>query len=110
MSQFCQSLGRAKVKHYGICENIADTFESEATATDARDPPDRMVQFRMDFFEGWYHQQSPKDQQIIKDLAMGSTQSEVAKKHGLTSACIAWYRKKYAESWDTFIKDRKKVA
>jgi hypothetical protein len=107
MSNFTQSLGRAKTKNYGICENVTDTFESEATAGDGRYPPDRMVQFRLDFFETWLADQSPRDQSIIKDLAMGSTQSEVAKKHGVTSAHIFHDRKRYAKSWKAFIADKK---
>jgi hypothetical protein len=42
----------------------------------------------MDFHEGWLQQQTPKDREIIRELAMGSTQSEVARKFGVTPACI----------------------
>jgi hypothetical protein len=92
MSFYCQSLGRAKTEYYGICENLEDTFVPNA------------ANFRLDF-EDWYYQQEPRDQQIIDDLAMGETLSAVARKHGLTPACIFQYRKRYANSWDKFIKE-----
>jgi DNA-binding NarL/FixJ family response regulator len=111
MSSYCKSLGRVHtVKHYGLAENIADTFEGEASATDGRYPPDRIVQFRMDFHEGWLQQQSPKDKEIIRELAMGSTQSEVARKFGVTPACINQYQKRYRASWNAYIADKKEAA
>jgi hypothetical protein len=109
-SEHCQFLGRSKVKHYGLAENITDTFQSEASATDARYPVHRAIQFKIDFHETWLQQQTPKDQAIIKELAIGSTQSETARKFGVTPACINQYQKRYAKSWSDFIKDRKKVA
>jgi hypothetical protein len=63
------------------------------------------VRIKLDFFEGWLRQQCPQDREIIRDLALGSTQSEVAKKHGLNSGSVAWLRKKYARSWDAYISD-----
>jgi hypothetical protein len=111
MSSYCKSLGRVHtVKHYGICENVADTFEGEASATDGRYPPDRVVQFKIDFYEGWLQQQTPKDREIIRELAMGSTQSEVARKFCVTPACINQYQKRYRASWNDFIKDKKEAA
>jgi hypothetical protein len=111
MSSYCKSLGRVHtVKHYGLAENIADTFEGEASATDGRYPPDRIVQFRMDFYEGWLKQQSAKDKEIIRELAMGSTQSEVARKFCVTPACINQYQKRYRASWNAYISDKKEAA
>jgi hypothetical protein len=111
MSSYCRSLGRVHtVKHYGICENVADTYEGDASAMDARYPPDRVVQFKMDFYEGWLQQQSPKDREIIRELAMGSTQSEVARKFGVTPACINQYQKRYRASWNAYIADKKEAA
>jgi len=46
------------------------------------------VQFKIDFFEGWLPQQSPRDQEIILDLAKGHTTGEVAKKHGVSDGAI----------------------
>jgi hypothetical protein len=111
MSSYCKSLGRVNaVKNYGICENVADTFESETSATDGRYPPDRTVQFRIDFHETWLQQQTPKDLAIIKELAIGSTQSETARKFGVTPACINQYRKRYAASWNAYIADKREAA
>jgi hypothetical protein len=107
MSRYCQSLGRAKTKNYGLAENITDSFESEASAGDGRYPPDRIVQFRMDFHEGWLKQQNPKDREIIRLLAMGERPSDVARKVGVSPACINQYQKRYAKSWNAFISDKK---
>ena len=107
MSKCCQLLGRAQIKHYGAGEYVTDTFESTATALDARYPVDRTVQFKIDFFEDWYQRQSPRDKEIIRDLAMGYTTNEVAKKFGVSAGLISQYRKKYAESWYTFISDKR---
>jgi len=102
-SEHCKALGRSSVRNYGLALNIADTFESEATVRDARYPVADAVQFKLDFFEGWLPQQSPRDQEIILDLAKGHTTGEVAKKHGVSDGLISQYRKRYAQSWDAFI-------
>jgi hypothetical protein len=109
MSHYCQSLGRSKVKSYGLAENIADSFESEATVTDARYPVDRTVQFKMDFVEGWLQQQTPKNKEIIRLLAMGDIPSEVARKMGVSPACICSYQKRYRASWNEYISDKKEA-
>jgi hypothetical protein len=107
MSSFCKSLGRVHtVTNYGLCENVADSFESEASAGDGRHPPDRVVQFKIDFHEGWLQQQSPKDKEIIRLLAVGERPSDVARKVGLTPACINQYQKRYRASWNTYISDK----
>ena len=106
MSHYCQNLGRSKVKNYGLAENIADCFTSEATATDARYPVDRTVQFKMDFFEGWVQEQSERDREIILDLAMGETTGDVARKYGVTDGLISQYRKRYRASWNEYIADK----
>jgi hypothetical protein len=111
MSSYCKSLGRVNtVKHSGLAENMTDSFETDTAAADARCPPDRTVQFRMDFHEGWLKQQTPKDKEIIRELAMGSTQSEVARKFGVTPACINQYQKRYRASWNAYIADKKEAA
>jgi len=110
MSSFCQSLGRSKVKNYGLAENIADSFESEATATDARYPVARTVQFKMDFFEGWLQEQTPKHQEIIRLLAMGNSPSEVARKCGVSPVYICQSQKRYRASWNEYIADKKEAA
>jgi aminopeptidase N len=111
MSSFCRSLGRVHtVKHYGLAENIADTFEGDASAMDGRYPPDRVVQFKMDFYEGWLQQQTPKDKEIIRLLASGETPSNTARLVGLSPACINQYQKRYRASWNDFIKDKKEAA
>jgi FixJ family two-component response regulator len=56
------------------------------------------VQMKMDY-QGWYHLQSPRDQQIIDDLSMGCTTGEVAKKFGVSDGLISIKRKNFANSW-----------
>jgi DNA-binding NarL/FixJ family response regulator len=98
------------VKHYGLAENIADTFEGDASAMDARYPPDRVVQFKIDFFQGWLQQQTPKNREIIRLLAMGNIPSEVARKLGMSPATICQYQKRFRASWNEYIADKKEVA
>lgn len=103
MAEHCRWLGRSTVKNFGLATDIADSFESEATATDARYPVHKTVQLKMDFFENWYRQQSPRDREIICDLAMGETTGDVAKKYGVSPGAASQWRRKYADSWYSFI-------
>ena len=62
----------------------------------------RKVQTKMDF-QDWYHLQTPKDQDYITDLALGYTQSEVARRHGVSPGAICQRQRKYATSWSAFV-------
>ena len=104
-SPFCQQLGRARIKHYGLAHNIADSFESESLARDARYPVHRLAQFRLDFFEGFYQRQSSKDQEIIRLLAYGESTGDVAKKYNVAPAMVTYWRRKYEKSWREYIAD-----
>ena len=66
----------------------------------------KSVAFKLDF-QDWYRQQSARDQEIIRDLAMGEMPSDVAKKFGVSPSRITQYRRKYAASWYTFISDKR---
>jgi len=102
-SLFCQNLGRATIKHYGLATNIADSFESEATATDARYPVHRSVGFKIDFFQTWLANQPPKAQSVLRDLGFGYTPGEVSKNHNISQARVCQIRKAYEKSWNEFI-------
>ena len=65
----------------------------------------KTVQFKMDFSD-WYYRQSPKDQDIIYNLAMGEIPSDIARKHGQSPASITYRRRYYAKSWKDFIADK----
>ena len=65
------------------------------------------VQFKLDF-QDWHHRQSPRDQQIIDDLAMGETTGAVSKKHGVSPALISIKRRDFAKSWKRFIDPEEK--
>ena len=67
------------------------------------------VQFKIDF-EDWHHCQSPRDRQIIDDLAIGETTNAVAKQHGVSASVISIKRKQFAQSWDAFINPPEKLA
>ena len=67
------------------------------------------VQFKIDFHDDWYHRQSPRDQQIIDDLAIGKTTGEVARKYSVSDGLISQYRKRYRASWESFINPSAKV-
>ena len=102
-SPHCQLLGRSQVLNFGLADRIADSFESEATAADARYPVHRTVQLRIDFFQTWLRQQSHRDQQIIRDLAMGETTNDVSRKYGFSAGRISQLRRTFADSWYSFI-------
>ena len=42
------------------------------------------------------------------DLAMSETTGDVAKKYKVSAGLISQYRKRYAESWNDFIADKRK--
>lgn len=108
-SPHCQLLGRAKIRNAGLARHIADSFESEASAADARYPVHKIVQLRIDFFQTWLMQQSQRDQEIIRDLARGETTNDVSRKHGVSAGLISQYRRRYAESWYSFINPAEEV-
>ena len=108
-SERCRWLGRSTVKNYGLALQIADSFESMATATDARYPVHKTVALRIDFFENWLKNQTPKDQEIIKDLAYGHSTNDVSRKYGLSAGRISQLRKSYATSWYQFVSDKKEA-
>jgi hypothetical protein len=64
------------------------------------------VEFRMDY-ESWYQQQSLLDKAVIRDLADGCSITEIAGKYGLTKGRISQLRKKYVDSWTTYINPEK---
>jgi RNA polymerase sigma factor (sigma-70 family) len=68
-----------------------------------------MVQMRIDF-STWLTDQTPRDQNIIKALSHGFTTNEVAKMHGVSASLISQYRKKYADSWNAYIADKRETA
>jgi len=105
--EMCKYLGRSKIKHYGLAENITDSFESESTANDGRYPIHRTVALKIDFFENWFAHQTPKDQEIIRLLAYGETTGDVAKKYNVSPAMVTYWRRKYEKSWNEFISDPK---
>jgi hypothetical protein len=110
LSERWQYLGRAQVVTEGSAgEGILDAFISDSTIVDAWCSVDRMVQFKLDFFEGWFRQQTPRDREIIRDLAMGETTGDVAKKYKVSAGLISQYRKRYAESWNAFINPPEKT-
>ena len=53
------------------------------------------VQTKLDL-QDWYHMQTTRDQDYITDLALGYTQSEVAKRHGVSPGAICQRQRKYA--------------
>ena len=62
----------------------------------------REVGFKIDF-QSWYHLQTPQDQDYITDLVLGYTQSEVARRHGVSPAAICQRQRKYTTLWNNFI-------
>jgi predicted nucleic acid-binding Zn ribbon protein len=109
LSERCRLLGRSKVQYCGLGWHVTDSFESEATAYDARYPVDKQVQLKIDFFQTWYRNQSPRDQEIIKDLAIGETTTDLARKYKVSLGAVSQWRRKYANSWNEFINPKEEV-
>lgn len=99
----CRWLGRSTIKNYGLATEITDSFESEATAADARYPVHKTVQLKMDFFENWFRQQTPRDQEAMKMLAIGEATGDVAKHFGVSPGAVSQWRRRFADSWFAFI-------
>lgn len=95
-----QIKGRSELRSIHLMRENDDPKEYLA---DPKANVSRIVGFKIDFFETWLVQQTPKDQEIIHDLMMGETTGDTAKKYGLSPASISQYKKRYAESWYSFL-------
>ena len=108
-----QILGRCKT-----CQlSIFDESEREGKKLDERDFMEdwrqgnvaEIVQWKIDY-ETWLSGLSPRDQKIANDLSYGYTTGEVARKYGVSDGLISQYRKRYAQSWNDFIADKREPA
>jgi hypothetical protein len=102
MGDHCRSIGRSRIKNFGLAERITDTWQTEAVAINARYPVPQQVAFKMDFGT-WFRGLEKRDREIIKALGMGDSTSEVAKKFNVSWGRISQLRRKYAESWFAYI-------
>jgi len=105
LGERCRFLQRVKVLNDNNDYGDEILFHSMATLVDGRYSVPKTVAFRLDFFEGWYQQQSSKDQEIIRLLAYGETTGDVAKKYNVTPAMVTYWRRKYEKSWREYIGD-----
>jgi hypothetical protein len=92
MSEQTKIKGRSKIDKEDALYFIADKKTNVA----------KSIHFKIDF-DDWYHMQSPKDKDIIHDLAMGETPSDIARKHGQSPASITYRRQYYAKNWKDYI-------
>jgi DNA-directed RNA polymerase specialized sigma24 family protein len=94
-SDTCQlSLFDGEPGHRGFCFHQQQPDVAEA------------VQWKIDY-EAWLQRLSPRDQKIALDLSYGYTTGEVAAKYGVSDGLISQYRKRYADSWNDFIADKR---
>jgi hypothetical protein len=103
-SEETQRLGRSKLHQLSVFDSEQRTKELDTREfmEDRRVNVADQVQFKVDF-EDWHYNQSPRDQQIIDDLAMGETTNAVAKKCGVSASLISIKRKDFAKSWKMFL-------
>jgi hypothetical protein len=99
-------LGRSDVRHFS---QFGDDVNSFPFMVDPKANVADSVQLKIDFFDTWYRLQRPKDQTIIRLLAMGEKPSHVARKIGVSPAYITHCRRRYGKSWDTFIADKRET-
>jgi DNA-directed RNA polymerase specialized sigma24 family protein len=107
LSEQAQRLGRCNT-----CQ--LSTFDSEPLHLDFKHYKRQsdvfdIVQLRIDY-STWLTLQSPRDQSIVKALSYGFTTNEVAKMHGVSAGLISQYRRRYSDSWDSFIADKRQLA
>jgi hypothetical protein len=100
-------LGRSEVRcfsQFGAGINSLDFMVDErANVADT-------VQLKIDFYETWYRLQSPKDQKIIRLLAEGEKPSAIARIIRMSPAYITLSRRRYFDSWNNFIADKREQA
>jgi hypothetical protein len=103
LSEQTQRIGRAAIRQLLDFESPDGNEIDRRPYMELKQPtvPD-FVQMKLDY-QGWYHLQSPRDQKIIWDLAMGETTGDVAKKYGVSAGLISIKRKNFAKSWNAFI-------
>jgi hypothetical protein len=103
-SEETQRLGRSKLHQLSEYddEQVNKGLDTREFMEDRRVNVADTVQFVIDY-EDWLSNQSARDQQIIKDLSYGYTTGDVAKKYAVSDGLISQYRKRYGNSWKTFI-------
>ena len=101
LSEQTQRLGKSKTSQLSLFDKNG---EVDTWYFVRKKQPDVLhtVQVKLDF-QDWYHRHSPRDQQIITDLAMGETTNAVAKKFGVTAGAISIKRRTFEKSWSAFI-------
>ena len=106
LAERTQILGRCTVSSLSTFVNPNESeFMQDRRQVDVADD----VQWRIDY-ETWLAKQTPKDQEIIRLLAMGETLCNTARKAGVSHSCICQYRKRYAACWNDFIADKNESA
>jgi hypothetical protein len=95
---------RCRIRQRSKVTPLASTMHTgfEVMPSDARYPLDRAVAFRLDFVE-WFRRQLPRDQKIIRDLALGYTPQEVSRKYGFRKEDVNDLRQKLYTSWEKYI-------
>jgi len=106
LSHQTQILGRSDTCQLSQFGDKQDTWDF---MTDRKGRVLDAVQFKIDHAD-WLQRQTSRDQQIIHDLMMGETTGNVARRYGVSDGLISQYRKRYADSWKTFITDKRELA
>jgi hypothetical protein len=103
-------MGRSKVCCFSQIidddKNKQDTWDFMG---DRRTSVADSVEFKIDF-EAWLHRQTPRDRKIILALMVGETTGNVAKRYGVSAGLISQYRKRYGNSWNAYIVDKRQMA
>lgn len=89
LAERCRCRGRSRINNQGLATEIYDPFETDSA-------------FKIDF-EDWYRNQSARDQEIIREMFMGSTTNELAEKFGVSAGAISQRRRKYETSWKNYM-------
>ena len=106
LAEHTRMLGRCEVFSLEDSENTGTRY----LARNRRENVADTVQFKIDFYDDWLQQQTPRDQEIIKALSYGHTTGDVAKKYKVSAGLISQYRRRYSDSWDNFIADKRESA
>lgn len=96
----------AQQKHWFRVQNLGNPYRQghgwkEGLIDNTHSPVPDQAAFRIDF-PAWVLTQTPREQEIIVDLAVGNRTSDVAKEFGITAGRVSQLRRQFEQSWHRF--------
>jgi hypothetical protein len=95
--------GGYKVHHIGDPHEQGRSWV-EQLAENRQTSPAELACFRLDF-KAWLETLSPRNRQVVEDLAAGNKACDVAASHGVSEGRISQLRRQLGCSWEEFVGD-----